>query len=106
MSSPSTATKLFQPITLGDIQLKHRIVLAPLTRGRGSNDHVPFVPIVKKYYADRASVPGTLLITEGIHIAAKSGGLTNVPGIWSREQIAAWKEARVSASVEFNLIIW
>lgn len=85
-------TKLFQPIKVGDVELKHRIVLAPLTRGRGTEEHVPLIPIVKKYYADRASVPGTLLISEGIHIAMKAGGLPFVPGIWSEEQAVAWKE--------------
>ncbi|KAJ7183003.1 hypothetical protein C8R43DRAFT_1101213 [Mycena crocata] len=84
-------SKLFQPIQLGDILLKHRVVMAPLTRFRADKNHVP-LPHVKEYYAQRASVPGTLLITEATFIAPRAGGYDNVPGIWSEEQIVAWKE--------------
>ncbi|KAJ7689330.1 NADH:flavin oxidoreductase/NADH oxidase [Mycena rosella] len=76
--SPSPPS-LFQATQLGDIQLKHRI------------QHVP-LPHVQEYYAQRASVPGTLLITEATFIAPRAGGFDNVPGIWSEEQIAAWKQ--------------
>ncbi|KAJ7182994.1 hypothetical protein C8R43DRAFT_868356 [Mycena crocata] len=86
-----SSSKLFQPVQLGDILLKHRVVMAPLTRFRATKNHVP-LPHVKEYYAQRASVPGTLLITEATYIAPKAGGHDNVPGIWSEEQIAAWKE--------------
>ncbi|KAJ6527907.1 hypothetical protein DFH09DRAFT_1186436 [Mycena vulgaris] len=84
------ASKLFQPTQLGDILLKHRIVMAPLTRFRADKQHVP-LPHVQEYYAQRASVPGTLLITEATFIAPRAGGFDNVPGIWSEEQIAVWK---------------
>ncbi|KAK7451176.1 hypothetical protein VKT23_012508 [Stygiomarasmius scandens] len=86
-----SSSKLFQPITLGDVVLKHRVALAPLTRVRADANNVP-LPIVKEMYVQRASTPGTLLITEATFIAACAGGYTNVPGIWSDEQIAAWKE--------------
>jgi NADPH2 dehydrogenase len=86
-------SSLFTPITVGASQLKHRIVLAPCTRVRATpGTHVPIVPVVKKYYEQRASVPGTLLISEANLIAEKAGGMDNVPGIWSSEQISAWKE--------------
>ncbi|KAJ7437462.1 hypothetical protein B0H11DRAFT_2294323 [Mycena galericulata] len=84
-------SKLFQPIRLGDITLKHRIIMAPLTRIRADKNHVP-LPHVREYYEQRASVPGTLLITEATFIAARAGGYDNVPGIWSDEQIMAWKQ--------------
>ncbi|KAF9261741.1 FMN-linked oxidoreductase [Marasmius fiardii PR-910] len=87
--SPS---KLFQPVKVGDVWLKHRMVLAPMTRARADVDHVPLVPIVKEYYAQRASEPGTLLITEGTFIHPRAGGISNVPGIWSDAQVQAWKE--------------
>ncbi|KAJ7097540.1 hypothetical protein C8R44DRAFT_811591 [Mycena epipterygia] len=86
-----TPSKLFQPIQLGDVLLKHRIAMAPLTRFRADGQHVP-LPHVQEYYEQRASVPGTLLITEATYIAARAGGLDHVPGIWSEEQIAAWKQ--------------
>ncbi|KAJ6513595.1 FMN-linked oxidoreductase [Mycena vitilis] len=84
-------SNLFQPIVLGDIVLKHRIVMAPLTRFRADKDHVP-LPHVLEYYTQRASVPGTLLITEATFIAPRAGGYKNAPGIWSEAQIAAWKK--------------
>ncbi|KAF8891003.1 FMN-linked oxidoreductase [Infundibulicybe gibba] len=85
--------KLFQPTQLGRLSLQHRVVLAPLTRYRaGRKDHVPTIPLMKEYYAQRASVPGTLLITEATFIAAKAGGYPSIPGIWSQPQIDAWKQ--------------
>jgi len=82
---------LFKPLQAGDVELQHRVVLAPLTRFRAGKDHVP-LPIVKEYYAQRASSPGTLLITEATFISKQAGGYPNVPGIWNAAQIKAWKE--------------
>lgn len=71
--------------------LNHRVVLAPLTRYRATEEHVP-LPIVAEMYAQRASIPGTLLISEATLITHQAGGYSHVPGIWSDEQIASWKE--------------
>ncbi|KAJ7478762.1 hypothetical protein B0H11DRAFT_2281125 [Mycena galericulata] len=89
----SSTTKLFQPIKVGTVALQHRVVLAPLTRYRasGGKEHVPYIPLVADYYSQRASKPGSLLITEATFIAARAGGYEHVPGIWSPEQIKAWK---------------
>ncbi|KAF6759863.1 NADH:flavin oxidoreductase/NADH oxidase [Ephemerocybe angulata] len=94
MSSPATSTpKLFSPIKIGGIQLQHRVVLAPQTRLKATRTgHVPTLPLMKEYYAQRASVPGTLLITEGTVVAPAAGGYAYAPGIWNAEQIDAWKE--------------
>ncbi|KAG8706748.1 hypothetical protein FRC11_007996 [Ceratobasidium sp. 423] len=89
-SQPTISTKLFQPLQVGDITLQHRVILAPLTRFRASKEHV-HQNIAAEYYEQRAEVPGTLLITEATFIAAEAGGYNNVPGIWSEEQILAWK---------------
>ncbi|KAJ7155046.1 NADH:flavin oxidoreductase/NADH oxidase [Mycena filopes] len=86
-----SASKLFEPIKVGDVELQHRIVLAPLTRYKADAAHVPYIPLVSDYYAQRASKPGTLLITEATYIAARAGGFPNIPGIWSPAQIQAWK---------------
>ena len=83
--------RLFQPIRVGNLQLSHRVVLAPLTRMRADDAHVP-TPMMVEYYAQRASVPGTLLIAEGTFIGAKGGGYSNVPGIWNDEQVEGWKK--------------
>ncbi|KAF7348153.1 NADH:flavin oxidoreductase/NADH oxidase [Mycena sanguinolenta] len=92
---------LFQPLSIGSVSLQHRVVLAPLTRLRADANHVPLLPLVKEYYSQRASTPGTLLITEANIIAAKAGGYFNMPGIWSPEQIKAWTE--VSSLISFAI---
>ncbi|KZT25906.1 FMN-linked oxidoreductase [Neolentinus lepideus HHB14362 ss-1] len=83
--------KLFQPKQIGAVTLQHRIVLAPLTRNRASKEHV-HGDLAVEYYSQRASMPGTLLIAEATLITHKAGGYPNVPGIWSAEQVAAWKK--------------
>ena len=85
---------LFQPIRLGDVNLNHRVVLSPLTRMRATKEHV-HTDLAVGYYRQRASVPGTLLITEATFIAAKAGGYDHVPGIWDDEQVEAWKQVSV-----------
>lgn len=87
---------LFSPIKVGRVNLQHRIALCPLTRYRATKAHTPIVPVVREYYRQRGSAGGTLLITEGTFISPEAGGLDNVPGIWSDEQIDAWKQARPS----------
>jgi len=65
--------------------------MAPLTRVRANAEHVQ-LPHTATYYSQRGSVPGTLLIAEATLIAPRAGGHPNVPGIWSDEQIVAWKK--------------
>ena len=78
---------------MGRVTLQNRVVLCPLTRLKSTKkEHVPVLPLVKTYYSQRASLPGTLLITEATFISAKAGGYDYVPGIWSRDQIDAWKQ--------------
>ncbi|KAL2825787.1 hypothetical protein BDW59DRAFT_161458 [Aspergillus cavernicola] len=86
----STPTRLFTPLTIGSLTLSHRIVLAPLTRYRASTTNVP-LPMTTEYYTQRASTPGTLLITEATQISPSAGGMPNAPGIWNEEQISAWR---------------
>lgn len=87
------SSKLFSPIQVGKALLQHRVVLAPLTRFRAHADHV-HSDVAIEYYAQRANVPGSLLITEGTFPSPQAGGMRNVPGIWSEAQIAAWKPVR------------
>ena len=83
--------RLFQPLTIGGVELKHRVVMAPLTRFRANDAHVP-TKCARDYYEQRASVPGTLLITEATFISPRAAGYRNVPGIWNAEQVAKWKK--------------
>ncbi|KAI0633057.1 NADH:flavin oxidoreductase/NADH oxidase [Trametes polyzona] len=92
MATPNESLpKLFQPVQVGDIMLGHRVVLAPLTRDRANSKHV-HTDLAVTYYAQRGSVPGTLLITEATFIAPYAGLYAHVPGIWNDEQIAAWRK--------------
>src|SRR5262245_18864294 len=97
------------PLRIGNCQLQHRIVMAPLTRLRSDEEHVP-LPMVTEYYAQRAAVPGTLLITEATFVSyVSSGRVANAPGIYTKEQIAEWKNVTdaVHARGSFNYLqIW
>ena len=93
-STQAALPTLFQPIKVGDITLAHRIVYAPLTRLRANNRGV-HTDLAVEHYAQRASVPGTLLITEATLISHAAGGRSaHTPGVWNDEQIAAWKRVR------------
>ncbi len=81
---------IFDPIKIGRSELSHRLVLAPLTRYRANLSHV-HGDLAVEYYSQRASVPGTLLITEATFISARAGGDDHAPGIYTADQIAAWK---------------
>ncbi|KAL3475198.1 NADH:flavin oxidoreductase/NADH oxidase family protein [Aspergillus californicus] len=89
-------TKLFTPLRVGASHLNHRLAMAPMTRFRVRPGHIP-LDIVSDYYAQRGSVPGTLLITEAILISTRPGVYTHVPGLYTPEQIAQWK--KVTAAV-------
>ncbi|QLL30263.1 hypothetical protein HG536_0A00800 [Torulaspora globosa] len=85
-------TNLFKPIKIGNNELKHRVVMPPLTRMRA---HYPGnVPNdwAIEYYDQRSKRPGTLIITEGTFPSAQSGGYDNAPGIWSESQLEQWKK--------------
>ncbi|EIW75445.1 FMN-linked oxidoreductase [Coniophora puteana RWD-64-598 SS2] len=82
---------LFQPLRVGTSELKHRVVLAPLTRFRNHASHVPG-PQLAEHYAQRGSVPGTLLISEATYIAPRAAGLAHAPGIWNDEQVDEWRK--------------
>ena len=81
---------LFNPIRIGSIRPSHRVVMAPLTRYRANDAHV-HTSLATEYYGQRASVPGTLLITEATFISPRASGYANAPGIYNKDQIKAWK---------------
>ncbi|KAJ0425164.1 NADH:flavin oxidoreductase NADH oxidase family protein [Aspergillus carlsbadensis] len=88
--NPATS-RLFKPLQVGTMRLAHRIVFPPLTRNRNADDHTP-LPLMTKYYADRASTPGTLVISEATAISPLEEGQPDTPGFSSARQVAAWKE--------------
>jgi len=79
---------LLDPIQIGDMNLPNRVIMAPLTRLRGTPNHIPTALMVE-YYAQRASAG--LIISEGVPVVPQGVGYANVPGIWSPQQVEAWK---------------
>lgn len=94
---------VFSPIKVGQSGLSHRLVMAPLTRIRANPAHV-HGPFAVEYYSQRASVPGTLIITEATFISVRAGGMNNVPGIYTAEQVAAWKKVTDAVHVKESFI--
>jgi NADPH2 dehydrogenase len=84
-------SKLFWPGDLGSIHSDHRIILAPMSRLRASDDHVPSA-LDKEFFRQRACVPGTILFTNMVLACPAAGGLPNASGIWNEQQVTAWKE--------------
>ncbi|WP_298310119.1 alkene reductase [uncultured Aquimarina sp.] len=79
---------LFEEYNLGDIKLKNRVVMAPLTRSRAENN----IPneLMAKYYKQRASAG--LIISEGTSPSPDGIGYSRIPGAYSDEQIEGWKK--------------
>ena len=82
-------TTLFDPIQLGAIHAPNRIIMAPLTRGRSGAGHVPITALKAEYYAQRAAAG--LIIAEATGISQEGLGWPAAPGIWSEDQVEAWK---------------
>ncbi|WEK02949.1 MAG: alkene reductase [Candidatus Devosia phytovorans] len=81
---------LFNPLQLGAIALKHRVVMAPLTRMRAKQPgDIPYA-LNAEYYGQRAS-DGGLQITEATDINPFTKGYVWVPGIFTAEQVQGWK---------------
>lgn len=92
---------LFSPVTVGPYNLPNRIVLPPLTRNRATADFVP-TPRMVTYYAQRATAG--LLVAEGTAISPEAVAYPRVPGIWSDEQVAAWRTVTDAVHAEGGVI--
>lgn len=79
---------LFDPIQLGAVPCPNRIVMAPLTRGRATRQHVP-TALMAEYYRQRSSAG--LIITEATGMSRQGLGWPYAPGIWTEAQREAWK---------------
>ena len=99
-------TTLFDPIQIGDIALSNRIVMAPLTRNRAIAGNLPG-PLTVEYYRQRATAG--LIIAEASPISPMAQGYLDTPGIWSAEQVAAWRlvtDAVHAAGGKIVLQLW
>lgn len=82
-------SQLLTPVRIGRVVAPNRVLMAPMTRSRASEDGV-VGDMTATYYAQRASAG--LLITEGVFPSAWGKGYVNTPGIETEEQVAAWKK--------------
>lgn len=82
-------SKLFENLKIGDLELKNRVIYAPMTRSRADDEGVQ-PDFVADYYAQRASAG--LLITEATNISPMAKGYVRTPGIFTNEQIESWRK--------------
>lgn len=80
---------LFEPLHLGAVSLRNRIVMSALTRARASHDRVPN-DLMRNYYCQRASAG--LIIAEATSVSPQGVGYLNTPGIWCRAQLEGWQQ--------------
>lgn len=90
-------TDLFSPIQLGSLALPNRIFMAPLTRCRASEGHVPN-DLNAEYYAQRASAG--LIISEATSVSPCGYGYPSTPGIHTEEQVQGWKKVTSAVHVK------
>lgn len=81
---------LFEPVALGKLSLKNRIVLPPLTRQRSDRNGGVATDLMATYYAQRAGAG--LIVTEGTQIEPRGQGYAWTPGIYSEAQIKGWRK--------------
>lgn len=79
---------LLSPLTIGNMRLPNRVVMAPLTRLRNSEGDIPN-PMMAEYYTQRASAG--MIITEATDISATAKGYAGAPGVHNPAQVAGWK---------------
>jgi N-ethylmaleimide reductase len=95
-------TNLFDPVTLGDLKLANRIVMAPMTRSRAGAGDVPTALNVE-YYRQRATAG--LIVSEGTQPSETGKGYCRTPGIHSPAQIAGWKAVTDAVHAEGGKIV-
>lgn len=94
--------ELSSPVQFGDLKLKNRVIMAPLTRSRATDDRVP-TAMMAEYYAQRASAG--LIISEATVIAAEANGYLNTPGLFSDAQVEGWKKVTNAVHEKGGLIV-
>lgn len=91
------SSPILQPVTIGDLTLKNRVVMAPLTRSRSNTEGVP-PDFAADYYGQRASAG--LIVAEATNISPQGVGYAYTPGIWSDAQVESW--SRIVQTVHAN----
>ena len=94
---------LFQPLTMGALEARNRIFMAPLTRGRSTQPGSVPNEMMATYYRQRAGAG--LIISEATGISVEGLGWPAAPGIWSEEQVEGWKLVTDAVHEEGGLIV-
>lgn len=94
---------LFQPLTMGAIEARNRILMAPLTRGRSTQPGSIPNAMMETYYRQRAGAG--LIISEATGISVEGSGWPAAPGIWSEEQVAGWQPITKAVHDEGGAIV-
>ncbi len=89
MKTQPRLESLLSPFQMGDLSLKNRVVLAPLTRGRAGDSRLAN-PLMAEYYSQRAGAG--LIITEATSVSPQGNGWVGAPGIYTNEQSNSWKQ--------------
>jgi N-ethylmaleimide reductase len=90
-------TNLFDPVRLGRLQLRNRIVMAPMTRSRATSDGDP-TDLMADYYRQRASAG--LIVSEGVYPSADGKGYCRTPGLVTAAQVTGWKRVTDAVHAE------
>ena len=95
-------TSLFEPLSVGDLKLANRVVMAPLTRMRATPPGDVPNDLMVEYYRQRAGAG--LIVTEGTQISPIGKGYMDTPGIYSRDQVAGWAKVTDAVHAEGGVI--
>jgi 2,4-dienoyl-CoA reductase-like NADH-dependent reductase (Old Yellow Enzyme family) len=88
---------LFSPMTLGELELPNRLVMAPLTRVRSGKEGIPG-PLVVEHYRQRASLG--LIVSEGTYPSPAGRGFPGQPGLVTEEQLKGWADVTAAVHAE------
>ncbi|MBD1371539.1 alkene reductase [Hazenella sp. IB182357] len=105
MKSKTTLDKFFEPVEIGAWQLKNRVVMAPMTRCFANDETGVVGDDIVAYYRKRAADGIGLIITEGTIISPRGKGYSRVPGLYTKEQINAWRKVTDAVHQEGGKII-
>ncbi|MCG8584986.1 MAG: alkene reductase [Pirellulales bacterium] len=88
LTQSRTTSPLLEPIRIGDVQLRNRVAMAPMTRSRSDASRL-VNPLIVEYYRQRASAG--LIISEAAVISQEARGWVNTPGIENDKQARSWR---------------
>jgi N-ethylmaleimide reductase len=100
--SQSDEETLFKSFTLGERQLRNRVVMASMTRGRARNAELMPTELHIEYCRQRASAG--LILTESTWISPRAIGFINVPGLYAERQVGGWRSVTSAVHAEGGAI--